>query len=438
MHRDRYQPQSLGAAVLAVGFTFSAYLPIAVGATIENWQKLTAADARANRVFGTSVGISGSHAIIGASGDDEFGTNSGAAYMFAQDGSGHWTQRQKLHPNDLGANAAFGRSSAIDGDTAIVNANAPNGESQTAGAAYIFRKQPGGAWEQEAKLFQPDLPIANQFGVSVDISGDTAIVGSWLDDEKAESAGASYIYRRDGSGSWNLVTKLVAEDGGVGEHFGRSVSISNRTAIVGAASGVFAGSSNVAAYIFEEDDSGQWRQTAKLLKEVQSIDNTFGWSVDVSGDVAAVGDYGAGLVYVYERETDGLWHGVAKLFPPAPLPFDGFGTSVQIDGNSIVAGGSGETAHGNNAGAAYLFTKRSTSEWGLVGELVGSGVAFNDLYGHDVAISNGWSIVSAYGDDDKGDGAGAAFMFRVVPEPNTIVFAFIAIAFLPSIQRLRR
>ena len=63
--------------------------------------KLLASDGVASDWFGWSVSISGDMALIGAQGDDDNGTNSGAAYVYRFDGS-QWIEEAKLLPSDGG------------------------------------------------------------------------------------------------------------------------------------------------------------------------------------------------------------------------------------------------------------------------------------------------------------------------------------------------
>ena len=131
-------------------------------------------------------------------------SNAGAAYIFKLSG-GTWTQMAKLVAGDRRADDWFGTSVAISGDTAIVGAYFQdydeNNENnlRDASAAYIF-KLSGGTWTQVAKLVAGDRRADDYFGYSVAISGDTAIVGAFLQDydennlNAVTDAGAAYIY----------------------------------------------------------------------------------------------------------------------------------------------------------------------------------------------------------------------------------------------------
>ncbi len=89
------------------------------------------------------------------------------------------------------------------------------------------------ATPSETKLTAFDGASGDLFGFSVSISGDTAIVGARSDRVDGLSSGSAYVFERSG-GIWMQKAKLTAFDGASGDNFGGSVSISGDTAIVGA------------------------------------------------------------------------------------------------------------------------------------------------------------------------------------------------------------
>ena len=99
--------------------------------------KIKALDGATNDYFGYSVSISGNYAIIGASGDEDQGNDSGSAYIFIRNGT-TWTEQQKLTASDWGSNDLFGISVNISGDYAAVGANHSNDNGNNSGSAYIF------------------------------------------------------------------------------------------------------------------------------------------------------------------------------------------------------------------------------------------------------------------------------------------------------------
>ncbi|MCK9516995.1 MAG: FG-GAP repeat protein [Ottowia sp.] len=217
--------------------------------------KLVASDGAADDRFGYSVAISGdgTTAIIGSYQDDDLGDQSGSAYIFTRSGS-TWTQQAKLVPSDGAANDWFGFLVAIsgDGNTTIVGAYQDDDNGSNSGSAYIFTKS-GVTWTQQAKLVPSDGAGGDLFGWSVAISayGNTAIVGSYLDNDLGSASGSVYVFTRSGV-TWTEQAKLLASDGAANDNFGYSVTISGdgNTAIVGSRFDDDRGGNSGSAYIY--------------------------------------------------------------------------------------------------------------------------------------------------------------------------------------------
>ncbi len=173
--------------------------------------------------FGTAVFVEGDMAIVGASGEDTPIIDSGAAYIFVRDGTDTWNLEQKLLASDAGRGDALGVSVSLNGDTAIVGAFL---DAQGWGSAYIFvRDFNTGTWTEQQKLLASDTGVGH-FGRSVALNGDTAIVG-------ADRAGAAYVYARDtNTGTWTENQKMRASV--VAGGYGLSMSISGNALVIGA------------------------------------------------------------------------------------------------------------------------------------------------------------------------------------------------------------
>ena len=154
--------------------------------------KLTAADAATDDRFGTSVAIDGTTVVIGASDDDDAGSNSGSAYVFiTTDGGATYSQVAKLTASDAAYRDYFGWSVAIDGDTVVVGAYGAG----TCGAAYVFRTSDGGGtYGQVTKLTAADALTWGGFGISVAISNGTVVAGSPCHDQSCTNLGSAYVF----------------------------------------------------------------------------------------------------------------------------------------------------------------------------------------------------------------------------------------------------
>ncbi|MEO8659082.1 MAG: FG-GAP repeat protein, partial [Bryobacteraceae bacterium] len=244
--------------------------------TIDPWiqqAKLTASDGAANDSFGYSVALSGDTALVGAPAE---ATETGAAYVYLRSGT-VWTEQAKLTASDRALNDRFGWSVALIGDTALVGAYQ---KANVTGAAYVYVRS-GTAWTEQAKLTASDSAQRDYFGDSVALSGDTALVGA---SGKATQAGAAYVYVRSGT-AWTEQAKLTASDGTQFDNFGSSVALSGDTALVGAAAKA---TLTGAAYVYVRSGTA-WTEQTKLTAADGAPNDIFGDSVALSGDTALVG-----------------------------------------------------------------------------------------------------------------------------------------------------
>jgi len=357
-----------------------------------NWheiQKIVASDRSVYDLFGLFVSISGNYAIVGVPWSDLDATgknllnSAGSAYIFERNGSGTWNEVQKIVASDRAANDFFGGSVAVSGSYAIIGANyededaSGNGTLINAGSAYIFEREDNGNWNQVQKIIAADRHNEDEFGMSVGISGDYAIVGAYYEDEDAsdintiECAGSAYIFERNGSGIWNEVQKIVASDRSMYDLFGNSVDISGEYIIVGAMSEeeddegddtrVSAGS----AYIFEPNGTGTWQEVQKIVASDRAEYDLFGIDVAISGDIAIVGAYNedendagenrlqnAGSAYIFRRDKERTWSQSQKIVASDREVDYFFGVSVDISCNYVIAG---TNYNGILPGSIYLF-----------------------------------------------------------------------------------
>ena len=319
-------------------------------------QMLTASDGAVLDDFGWSIAVSGTTAVIGAHGTNEY---QGAAYVFTESG-GVWTQTQKLTASDGAVGDAFGSSVAFDGSTALIGAyDAPIGGNQFQGAAYVFTES-GGVWSQAQKLTASDGAAQDYFGTSVALHGTTALVGAdGADIGSNGNQGAAYVFTESG-GTWTQTQKLTASDGAGADYFGTSVALDGSTALIGAPDATIGGNAYAgAAYIFSES-GGVWTQTQKLTASDAAMLSEFGWSAAIAGSYALIGAWGTGsgqpgAAYVF-IESGGAWTQAQELAASDGAGDNYFGHSVALAGFTALVGAYGTAVNGNyNQGAAYLY-----------------------------------------------------------------------------------
>lgn len=314
--------------------------------------KVLSDDGAAFDLFGCSVSISGATAIIGARWDaNENGYKAGSAYLFDTTTG---VQIAKVLAADGVAGDEFGVSVAIDGSTAIVGSLPYNFGDVATRSAYLFDVSDPANPTQIAKLLPDDGEEFDLFGRDVAISGAVAIVGARRDDDNGEGSGSAYIFDTT---TGRQIAKLLANDGAVEDLFGRSVAISGSTAIVGAFHDDDNGTNSGSAYLF---DTTTGRQIGKLLANDGAVNDLFGYSVAISGTIAIVGaawdsvdgNVYSGSVYLFDTATG---REITKLLPNDGTSSDHFGYSVAIAETTVIVGAEGDDDHGFSSGSAYLF-----------------------------------------------------------------------------------
>ncbi|WP_456406423.1 FG-GAP repeat protein, partial [Thiolapillus sp.] len=388
-----------------------AVYPVVIDPVLANEQKVFASDAGAGDLFGTKVALSGDTALVGAFHDDDNGADSGSAYVFVRSGD-TWTQQAKLTPSDGATEDLFGFPVALSGDTALIGAFKDDDNGVDSGSAYVFVRS-GATWTQQAKLTASDGAADDWFGYAAALSGDTALVGAYYDDART---GAAYVFVRSGA-TWTQQAKLLADDAAANASFGFSVDLSGDTALVGAYTDAANGVSNSgAAYVFVRSGA-TWTQQAKLTASDGAFNDRLGADVALSDDTALVGaiwddDKGAdsGSVYVFAR-SGATWSQQAKLTASDGAAGDWFGRSVALSGDNALVGAFKDDDNGADSGSAYLFV-RSGSSWSEQLKLTTSDGAAGDGLGFDLALEGDTALLGANGDDDEGDNAGAAYFYR--------------------------
>lgn len=334
--------------------------------------KLLPTDGEGGREeFGYSVAISGNVAIVGSpnpvgcyEGNCE---GPGSAYLFdATTG----TQLAKLTPAERVDFDLFGYSVAISGNTALVGSpgRGPGSGPFAAGNAYLFNVTTG---QQIARLTAYDGALRDFFGWSVALSDNTAIIGSPLDDDNGSDSGSAYLFNVT---THQQGTKLKPADGAAGDNFGYSVAISGNTAVIGSCYDDDNGSDSGSAYLFDLTAN---QLIAKLKAADGAVGDRFGWSVALGGNSALIGsqrddDNGvdSGSAYLFDATTG---QPIAKLKADDGAADDRFGSSVALSDNTAFVGSDfDDNSNGTDSGSAYLFSAAAAPP----AEILAKGVAY--------------------------------------------------------------
>ncbi|HAG16269.1 MAG TPA: hypothetical protein DCG69_07070, partial [Bacteroidales bacterium] len=332
-----------------------------------------------------------------------------------------WKKVAVLTPSDESDPVSFGSSLCVSNNVIIVGSP----DNLTYGAVYVFQK-PVSGWTdmtETAKLTASDGENLDNFGFSVSLSNNVLVVGAFGDDDNGMMSGAAYIFEKPVD-EWISATETVKvkpSDGAATNYFGRSVSISGETLVIGAVG-------KKAAYVFEKPSTG-WvnltTETATLTSSDIAIDDSFGETVSISGNTIVVGVYddddlgsNSGSAYVFEKPSSGWVTSTqtAKLTASNGTSNDFFGVSVSVSGNFIAIGASNFEGTGVFHGAVYLFEKPVSGVWVNASENQMLKAADEDQYdqfGKSVSLSHNFLLVGAFqADYSVFFDSGSAYLFQ--------------------------
>ncbi len=340
----------------------AAYVFVRTGTSWSQQAYLKASNTQTYDLFGNSVSISGDTVVVGAMAESSAATGvngnqadnsafqAGAAYVFVRTGV-TWSQQAYLKASNTDGSDWFGESVSVCGNTLVVgadkedsaatgvNGNEADNNAWDSGAVYVFVRS-GPTWSQQAYLKAPNTGAFDSFGHVASVSGDTVLVGAYEEDSSATGvngnqadngatdSGAAYVFVRSGT-TWSQQAYLKASNTETNDGFGRSVSVSGDTVVVGARSEASA-------------------------------------TTGVNGNQADNSALVSGAAYVFGR-NGATWSQQAYLKASNTGAFDSFGHALAVSGNTLVVASDGESSaatgvNGNqadnsapSAGAVYVF-----------------------------------------------------------------------------------
>ncbi len=277
-----------------------------------------------------------------------------------------------IRPTGIPIADDLGATVAISGATAVIGAPGVNGT----GAAYIFARV-NGQWALRATLADPVNGPGDEFGYAVAISGSAVLVGA----PSADVLGRAFLYERSGS-QWQLRVELAGARRYTNADFGAAVAMDRGTALVS--------SLGAAVYVYSEANY-QWKLSAKIPNPYSSSQSSFGQELSFDGSTIVATAFpasGGTVAFVYARSGT-HWSRQAELTDPqqSGTQFN----SVAVFGATIMIG----TTTSAQIGVVYVFA-RSDSKWiwqstlnNPAGNKYGQAVSF----GNSLAISGSTAIV---------------------------------------------
>lgn len=370
---------------------------------VDEYNPVADPDGALNDNGGYAVAISGNFAIVGADGDDCCGDQErGSICFYWHDGS-KWVFMQKVIDAEGDAGDHFGISVAISGNYAIVGAYGDDccgGTNQGSASIYQFN---GNSWAFMQKITDPDGNNGDAFGCNVSISGNNALIGAYGDDGiTGVDQGSALIFQLVGS-SWVFKQKITDADGGAGDYFGTSVSISGNSIIVGAYADDISNVTDAGSASFYQFNGSLWIIKRKVTLSI--LNSHFGYSVSISGNYVVVGipkynlvnvNLHTGICFIYHYNgTD--WVLISNISDFDSPYSKAFGYSVAISGNYLIVGDNKyERSFGPTTGAAYVYVRVGLG-WQKVQHIKDPAGEHNDNFGYSTAIDGQRFLIGAYG-----------------------------------------
>ncbi|MEQ1933603.1 MAG: hypothetical protein ABL962_06960 [Fimbriimonadaceae bacterium] len=380
--------------------------------------------------FGISVGISGTRVVVGADGDDTGAGDAGSAYMYDLSSATPTVPVHILNNPGPAASDRFGFSVAISGTQVVVGTYGNNSGASFAGSAYVYNLSSATPTVPVHILNNPGPAANDNFGWSVAISGVRVVVGAYLDDAGASNAGSAYVYDL-GGGTPTLPVHTLNNPGPLADdQFSFSVAISGTRVVVGASLDNTGATDSGSAYLYDLSSGTPTAPMVTLNNPGTAANDNFGWSVAVSGTRMVVGsrsdDTGAtnsGSAHVYDFASGTPSVPVATLNNPSPDEFDEFGFSVAMSGTRVVVGSRNDSTGAYQAGRAYVYDLASATPTVPVVTLNNPAPSVDDRFGSAVAISGTRVVVGAYGNNLGVSFAGSAYVYDLSSGTPTVPLA---------------
>jgi uncharacterized repeat protein (TIGR02543 family) len=223
--------------------------------------------------FGSSISIFGDFIAVGAIGVANFGSNSGAVYVYKFSDINY---ERKILAYDAAPQDYFGRSVAISGENLVIGADENDIGASNSGSAYLYKLND----INFVKRFYPEDRRENlYFGRDIKIQGNFILVSGIGDDDNGIYSGSIYVYEIV-SNNTVFMRKITASDGGEYLFFGENIDFYNDTILVGSLR-------NETAYVYKLNDDN-YEMKLEAFDTIEEL-GYFGVSVAIYGSNVVVG-----------------------------------------------------------------------------------------------------------------------------------------------------
>lgn len=371
--------------------------------------RLSPADTAPGNFFGGSVAVDGDQILVGSTGHDACGPNSGAAFLYELDPTGSWEMTAALTPSDCEPEEYFGRAVSIEGDIAVVTSFVPTPFAARSNAVYVFERQRdlswfasssgprGDTWRQTARLTDPVPAEDGPFAASVSVNGGRILVTSAGDTAAGRFGGTASLFVKNRMGRWVPGASFKAPHDARFGVFGTSSDLDGSRAVISGST--YGLNSPGTAHIFEERD-GTWDLTARI----DGVDDYF-IPLDLDADRLILGETReghdhTGRAVIYELR-DEKWKRIADLKPNSPYPSGGFGSAVALSGDVAAVVGFDEQLklEFNIDRVVFVFHRDEEGIWRQT-QVIDVGEVY---FGASLALDGQRAVVGKASEDAPGD-----------------------------------
>ena len=317
--------------------------------------------------------------------------------------------------------------------THLVNPEEIDWESSRTGAVYLFNLE-NNSPTQVQRLQASDGTQGDNFGHSIDIDNNLLVTGTPADDQDGlQSSGSAYVFKKESTGEYTEIAKVLPEESQAYAHFGQTVAVADQIIAIGAPYQDITVDGNKrqsvgSVFLFKEDGSGNVSFTQEIQAPNPHNDSYFyfGNSIGLDGSKMIVGaevsysttdSYIArqGAAYLYLIQSDGTAQLAASIFSPNPREYGVFGYTVAIEGDRLLISAPYEDSdNGSQSGVVYVYKVTADGKVSLQERLTHPNGKASDEFGRSIGLSGQNILVGAPGYDLSNErwNGGSAVLFR--------------------------
>jgi hypothetical protein len=371
-----------------------------------------------NGEFGSALSMRGGILTVGEPGR---ASQTGRAHVFAinQGGPLNWGLAHTLDAPAAAPGDRFGAAIGIGTRWYFIGAPGRNRGGIPTGEVFVYDRANVGSIAQPptSVIAAPFAREGDQFGAALATSDEALIVGM-----PGDGITGSYAVFHRQSTAWGPFGNPLGTTATDGDQLGRSVAIGTEYLVVGAPMDTVSGNASAGSvHLYQRNPAAAsgWSYVKMLFADVITIGAQFGSSLDIRGDIIAVGAPGwdgKGAVHIFQRNQGGAnnWGHIRQISPAALAAGDEFGSALALGDDLLAVGAPSRNAPAaNDAGRVFVFGRNTGGnlQWGALGDFGKAVPVAFDYFGTSVDVSNDRILVGAPLSDERGSASGAAYIY---------------------------